>query len=337
MLKVGIVGMGGMGWQHARRYPRLPDAEVTSIADIRPERLDMRRAVQTNLPQEAEATDFSQVTRFGEGRDLIEQSDVDVVDICLPTYLHADYAIAALEAGHHVICEKPMALTASDADRMVATSERTGRLLMIAQVLRFMPEYEYLTELIKTQLYGELRSLNMQRTGARPGWSPDSWFLNPELSGGAILDLHIHDVDYANAVLGVPDRIYATGRMTAAAKAYDVIHACFSYADGPQVHMHAGWAAGRLPFSAGFEAWFDEAFVRWAHGTLEVFPDGREDDPLTPVFDHPDGYLNEIAYFLSCVAAGKQPTRCSPASTRDTLAVIAAELASADAGAIVSG
>lgn len=335
MLKVGIVGMGGMGRHHARRYPQLAEAQITAIADIVPERLEAGATVQTNLSGAGAASDFDKVVRFGEGLELIENADVDVVDICLPTYLHADYAIAALEAGHDVICEKPMALNAEDAARMVDAVEETGRRLMIAQVLRFWPEYEYLTELIKTQPYGALQSLNMRRVGGRPGWSPDNWFLDPELSGGAILDLHIHDVDYANAVFGKPDRIYATGRQTKAAKAYDVIHACFTYDDGPQVHMHAGWAAGDIPFTAGFEAWFDEAFVRYEQGKLKVFADGNDGEPIEPTFESPDGYLNEIAYFLDCVAAGAQPVRCTPASTRDSLVLIAAELESADAGTIV--
>jgi predicted dehydrogenase len=333
MLTVGIVGMGGMGWQHARRYPHLPQAQVTAIADLIPERLAPRAAVETNVSDGAPALLPAEVARYGEGLDLIREAAVDVVDICLPTYLHADYAIAALEAGRHVICEKPMALNAEDADRMVAAVEKTGRRLMIAQVVRFWPAYEHLADLTLSERYGALQSLNLWRVGGRPGWSPDNWFLDPALSGGAILDLHVHDVDYANAVFGMPASIYCTGRQTTSARAYDVVHACFNYPDGPQVHMHAGWAAGRIPFTAGFEAWFDAAFVRYTEGVLQVFPEDGE--PLTPAFASPDAYLNEIAYFLDCVSTDQAPTRCTPASTCDTLVLIDKELASADAGKVV--
>lgn len=99
MLKVGILGMGGMGWHHARRYPQAPTARIVAIADIVPERLEAKDAVAINLVGGESAFDFSAAARYPEAGQLIAEADVDVVDICLPTYLHAQYAIAALEAG----------------------------------------------------------------------------------------------------------------------------------------------------------------------------------------------------------------------------------------------
>jgi predicted dehydrogenase len=326
MLKVGLVGMGGMGWFHASRYMQLPNVQIAAIADIIPERLEAKEAIQINIAADEEAFDFSQVARYGEGMELIEQAEVDLIDICLPTYLHAPYSIAALKAGRHVICEKPMALNPSDADQMIAAAEDADRLLMIAQVLRFWPEYRFLAQTIGNGAYGALRSLNMWRKGGRPGWSPDNWFLNPALSGGMMLDLHIHDVDFINATLGQPDQIYATGRLSAGAKSYDVIHACFTYQDGPQVHMHAGWSAVQIPFVAGFEAWFDGALIVYDKGNLQIFVGQEQIDMVVPAVQSGDGYQEEIAYFLNCIETGTRPDLCSPASTRDSLALIAQEL-----------
>jgi predicted dehydrogenase len=327
MLKVGILGMGGMGWFHAARYLRLPNARIAAIADIVPERLEAREAVQINISDGDAAFDASEVEKYGEAMDLIEGADVDVIDICLPTHLHAPYAIAALEAGHHVLCEKPMALSVDAADEMIDAAKRADRRLMIAHVIRFWPEYAFLRDLITNERYGVLRSLNMWRLGGRPGWAPDNWFLDPARSGGAILDLHIHDVDYVNALFGAPDHVYATGRISKAAKTYDVIHACFGYEGGPQVHMHAGWSAAQIPFRAGFEAWFDVAFLSYRGGELRLFDDLEE--VASKVVDLPDGdgYLGEIAYFLECVEAGKSPDRCLPASTRDSLKIVQREIA----------
>ncbi|MBN2394160.1 MAG: Gfo/Idh/MocA family oxidoreductase [Anaerolineae bacterium] len=328
MLKVGILGMGGMGWYHARRYPSVPNAQIVAIADIVPERLEVKEAVSVNLADEKTVLDLSQAARYGEAVDLIAQADVDVVDICLPTDLHAPYAIKALEAGLHVLCEKPMALSGADCNRMIAAAHAADRRLMIAQCLRFWPEYLYLQHLIVEKPLGALLSLNMSRIGGRPGWSPDNWFLDPKRSGGALLDLHIHDVDYVNAVFGVPDALYATGRAMAEPDSYDVIHACFNYNDGPQVHMHAGWSTAQVPFQASFDAWFERGFVRYADGKLTVF------DNLEKVEGHPaeiepgDGYRNEIAYFLDCVENGAPPTRCMPESTRDSIALIGKEIES---------
>jgi predicted dehydrogenase len=219
-----------------------------------------------------------------------------------------------------------MALNVEDADRMIAAAARADRRLMIAQCIRFWPEYVYLREQIERGAFGNLLSLNMWRMGGRPGWSPDNWFLDPELSGGAILDLHIHDVDYVSAVLGVPDGVYATGRQSAAARTHDVLHAIFTYADGPQVHMHAGWSAAQIPFEAGFEAWFDRAFVRYDAGKLQVFNDPDEVQVVDADYTPGDGYLNEIAYFLDCVEQDVPPAACTPSSTRDSLALIEREL-----------
>ncbi len=328
MLKVGILGMGGMGWFHTSRYMQLPDVKLVAIADIVPERLDAEKMVKMNINAGDVAFDASILARYKDAETLIREADVDVVDICLPTDLHADYAVQAMQTGLHVLCEKPMALTVVDADRMVKTAQQTQRKLMIAQVIRFWPEYIYLRKLIGDGSYGKLRSLNMWRLGARPAWSPDNWFLDPKRSGGAILDLHIHDVDYVNAVLGPPDHLTASGRRSSGAKSYDIIHALFSYEEGPQVHMHAGWSPAAIPFQAGYDAWFDKAFVRYVGGKLQVHDENgpvevRLDDDLSG-----DGYQSEIAYFLDCVRSDTEPVRCMPESTRDSMLLIKQELAS---------
>lgn len=325
-LKVGIVGMGGIGWVHAKRYLQLPTAEITALADLVPERTEPRRDIQYGASAASASSDLTKAVRFGEGMDLIRNADVDVIDICLPTYLHAAYTIAALEAGRHVICEKPMALSAEEGARMVKAAEQANRLLMVAQVIRFWPEYQFLREAISRGVYGTLRSLNIWRTGGWPRWSSGNWYLDPRLSGGALLDLHIHDVDYIQSILGWPDRILATARISERATSYDVIHAIYCYDQGPQVHMYAGWTPFQTPFGAGFDAWFDRAFLRYSQGRLIIFdsPDRiiSREVPVPPG----DGYLNEIAYFLDCVIQGTQPELCSPESTRDSLALIRREI-----------
>jgi predicted dehydrogenase len=124
MLKVGIIGMGMMGWFHARRYLAMADAELVAIADVTPERLEATEAVVGNLADAGQAADLDALARYGDGSALIAEADVDVVDICLPSFLHAPYTIEALNAGRHVICEKPMALGVDEADRMIDAARR---------------------------------------------------------------------------------------------------------------------------------------------------------------------------------------------------------------------
>lgn len=327
MVKVGIAGMGGMGWFHASRYMKLPNVELVAMADIDADRMHAEHAVQINMEDAEARLDPEQVTRYPNAQALIADPALDVVDLCLPTYLHADAAIAALEAGHHVFCEKPMALAVEAADRMIEAAERAERKLMIGQCVRFWPEYVYLRQLIEEGTYGDLRSLTMWRIGGRPGWTTRNWFLDPKLSGGPLLDLHIHDVDYVNDVLGWPDRLEVTARSFGDADRLDAIHAFFDYRDGPQIHMRAGWAPMQIPFESGFEAWFDGAVLRYQNGELRRFTGATEVESDVPPYETGDGYLNEIAYFLRCVENDTAPVRCTPASTRDSVALIQAELA----------
>ncbi|MDF1513155.1 MAG: Gfo/Idh/MocA family oxidoreductase [Anaerolineae bacterium] len=324
MLKVGILGMGGMGWFHASRYLGMDDVRLIAVADIVPERLDLKKKVKMNIDSGDIHAELSNLTTYSEAGTLIESADVDVIDICLPTDLHAEYAILAMKKGKHVLCEKPMALNVRDADKMLQTAKETKQKLMIAQVLRFWPEYLFLKQRIKDEAYGNLRSLNMWRFGSRPTWSPDNWFLDPKRSGGMMLDLHIHDVDYVNAILALPENIAVFGRGSRGAQSIDVIHAVFSYMDGPQIHMHAGWSPAIISFQAGYDAWFDEAFIRYREGSITIFDTQGEIKNLTGL-PTGDAYASEIAYFLDCVRNNQEPTECMPESTRNSIALIEQE------------
>ncbi len=330
MLKIGILGMGMMGRFHASRYLQLPDADLVAIADVTPERLTMEEVVQGNISEAGPAFDFDKVARYDEASTLIAEADVDIVDVCLPTFLHAQYTVEALMAGHHVLCEKPMALSVEEAERMIEASQKADRMLMIAQCIRFWPEYQFLKRCVQEETFGQLLSLNMYRMGGRPIWSWDNWFLDVERSGGPILDLHIHDVDYVNYLLGMPDMLFATARLSPATGSYDVIHACYSYDDGPQVHIHGGWSAAQIPFNAGFDAWFEEGFLRYdGRNTpaLQVFDDMRQAQARPAEYEPGDAYTNEIAYFLQCVETGTPPSECPPESACDSLGLIEEECA----------
>jgi predicted dehydrogenase len=332
--------MGMMGWFHARQYARLPGVEVAAIADLDPARLAAKEEVAGNIAAKGPGIDFAAVARYPTAAALIDEAEVDIVDVCLPTYLHAQYAIRALRAGRHVLCEKPMALTVEDADEMIAAAERADRRLMIAQCIRFWPEYTYLKRAMREGTYGKLLSLNMYRLGGRPVWSWEGWFVDPARSGGTIHDLHIHDVDYANYLLGLPDRIQVVGRTTEATGSYDIVHAAYSYDGGPQVHIHAGWSMAQIPFNYGFEAWFERGFLRCdgkADPRLTVFDNLQHVDGRPAEVEPGDAYYNEIAYFVRCVEQDEPPAECPPRSARDSLALIKREIAAIESGETVSG
>lgn len=330
MLRVGILGMGMMGRFHASRYAQVPNARLVAIADITPERLKAEDAVPGNIADGSAQADLGAVARYADASQLIAEAGVDVVDICLPTYLHARYAIEALGAGHHVLCEKPMALNVEQADRMIDAANRAGRRLMIAQCIRFWPEYRFLSRCVREGTYGKLLSLNMYRMGGRPIWSWENWFVDPARSGGPLYDLHIHDVDYVNSLLGLPEVVHATARMSEATGTYDVVHALYSYDGGPQVHIHAGWSTVQIPFQAGFDAWFERGFLRFdgkSDPPLQVYDDLEHARARPAEYEKGDAYLNEIAYFVDCVEKNAYPEECPPESARDSLGLVTREIA----------
>ena len=338
MLKVGILGMGGMGWNRAPRYFQLPNVELVAIADSGPERLEAKQAVTGNIADNSKPVDLSKVARYSDASQLITQADVDVVDICLPNFEHARYAVEALETGHHVLCEKPMALTVEDADRMIDASRKADRLLMVAQVLRFSPEYLFLRQSVEEGKYGRLLSLSMYRTTRLPWWMAGNWMSDHTRSGGAIHDLHIHDVDYLNYLLGLPDKIHAIGCKSEATGFYDIIYACYDYDDGPQVNIYAGLTLAHLPFNQGYEAWFERSVMRFdsrSEPKIQIF--GELDQGRPAQYEKGDGYTREITYFLGCVEKGEACLECSPESTRDSLALVKKEIAAIESGQTVNG
>ncbi|MBN1642159.1 MAG: Gfo/Idh/MocA family oxidoreductase [Anaerolineae bacterium] len=340
MLKVGMIGMGMMGWLHARRYYEIDGASLVAIADVTPSRLEATEAVVGNLASSGKEVDLAGLARYGDGSELIASADVDMIDICLPSYLHARYAIEALQAGRHVLCEKPMALSVADADRMIDAAERSGQQLMIAQCIRFWPEYLYLQRCVEEETFGKLLSLNMSRMGGRPIWSWENWFTDPARSGGPPYDLHIHDVDFCNAMLGMPDQVQAVGRRSEATGGYDVIHALYEYADGPQVHIHAGWSNAQIPFAAAFDAWFERGFLRYSghqDPPLQIYDDLRQVAARPAEVEPGDAYKAEIAYFVDCVERGTPPVQCPPASARDSLRLIDLEIEALESGRTLRG
>lgn len=323
-----------MGWFHASRYFQIPGTELVAIADIRPERLEAKNAVQINIENRASLPDLSEVQRFSEGSQLITEADVDIVDICLPSFLHARYAIQALRTGHHVLCEKPMALNLDDANAMIEAARQANRKLMIAQCIRFWPEYQFLKQTVQAGTLGKLLLLQMFRIGGLPvGWGWENWFMDPARSGGSLYDLHIHDVDYVNFLLGAPDKIQATSRRTSPGSACEVIQAVFSYTKGPMVSIHSGWSEVMIPFKAGYEAWFEKGFVRLDTDktpVLTVFDDPHKLNPQPAVYTHGDAYFNEIQYFIHCVQSDEEPADCPPESARDSLVLLNRERTAID-------
>ena len=310
-MKLGILGLGFMGRTHLQALKNIPHGEVVAVASDDPVALtgDLS-GVQGNLGTSGERFDFSAMRTYSDWRDALKDSDVEAVDICLPTHLHGPCALAALEAGKHVLVEKPLGLSGDDCDRILDAAAKSDRLLMTAQVLRFFPDYIPLVNLQRSGELGPLRLGLFRRRCSAPTWG--AWLPDPSKSGGGVFDLLIHDVDMMLHLFGPPESVSATG-CEDLAKGIDVIGARCRYSDGSTVIITGGWHHPQsYPFSMEYTVTFDG-------GTVEYSSAGRPPtlykvDGSEQVLEKPekDGYQAEIEYFLECATSGRKPEICPP-------------------------
>ena len=337
MIRVGIVGLGGMGNMHFGCYGSVPSAQVVAIADIQEEKLKPgASSLKINIGEGGAVIDPDRHKLYTNADDLIADANVDMVDICLPTYLHAAYCKKALQAGKHVLCEKPMALTYEESRDVVRTAEKSRGKLMIAQCVRFFPEYEYLNEMVESKRFGRLLQLSLWRGGTPPMWSWENWFLDHKRSGGAILDLHVHDVDFLHYALGRPKAVCSTGAKGPSG-GYDVVDTQYIYEDGRAVRAGANMT---LPRGFGFEAHFMASFERGClrystadpHGLAEITDDGIH----RPALPRKNGYREEIAYFVHCIENNDVPAVVMPESSAFSVKLVEAERKSIETGNAVA-
>jgi predicted dehydrogenase len=306
-VKIGIIGLGFMGATHLKSFLSMESVSVLAVSANNPKALEGDLTeVGGNLGRETAKYDFSQVRKYRNWRDLVNDPEVDAVDVCLPTNLHLEVVTAALQAGKHVLCEKPMALTANECDRMIEAAEQTNKILMIGQVLRFWPEYQYLEQFIRSGQYGKIRTATFVRRSGVPDWS--KWLLDSTRSGGALLDLLVHDVDQALMLFGMPQKVAAKSLGEV-----DTVSATLMYGGGPEVRIQGGWFPSGTPFAMGFQ-------VLAERGHLELTPDGlrlsdEAGNQQTVALPSVDGYDAEVKYFVRCCETGERPERCLPADS----------------------
>ena len=320
-----------MGRMHTQLLKQNEAAELVAIADVQEE---LRERVGAELG----------VATYACGEDLIDAGVADVIWVCVPTYLHAPLSIRALRSGHHVFCEKPMALNAAECSEMIAVAQSTGRMLTVGQVLRFWPEYVFLKNAIDGGTYGRLETLSMIRIGGvTVGWQ--AWFLDEKLGGTQMFDRHIHDTDMTLWLLGKPTAVTAYGQQRDSG---GFVH-CYTRYHYPQVCVSAEGSADQppaFPFTMGYHATFTDGSVHYHSGhtpTLAVYrPDGSVEHPELPDplgnlhvglnITSAGGYFLEGVYFLDCIANGRLPQIVSPHSAMDTVRLVRAEIDSAKQG-----
>lgn len=318
MLKVGLIGCGFMGAMHANCYKNIEGVELVAFADIRKEKAE-ELAVGTNA------------TIYGDGKELIANANVDIIDICLPTYLHAEYAMAAMEKAKYVFVEKPVALTVEEGKKMIEKSKTTGCQVQVGQVIRFWDEYVELKKIIDSGIYGKVVNANFRRLSPRPTWGWKNWLLDSKLSGGAGQDLHIHDVDYALSLFGEPKNFYSVKNSIGEKNSY--VNTIMQY-DDFVVGVEGTWdLPSDYPFTATFRVVFEKAVVENAGGKFMLYTkDGASEIKIEKKelvggveggnISDLGGYYNELVYFCDRAKKGEKvekATLCNGVSSLEFL------------------
>ena len=323
MLRVGLIGCGFMGQMHANCYKNIEGVQLAAVADIRKEKAEAL----------AEGTTAA---IYGDGMELIEQADVDVIDICLPTFLHAKYALAAMEKVHHLFVEKPVTLTIEEGEELIAKSKECGCSVQIGQVIRFWDEYVALKEIADSKKYGRIINANFRRLSPRPDWGWQDWLLDCSLSGGAGQDLHIHDVDYVLSLLGEPKAFYSVKNSMGEKNSY--VHTLMQY-DTCAVSVEGTWdLPSTHPFEATFRVVFEDAVVENAGGKFMLYTKEKAEEIVLEKkqlaggeaaggnISDLGGYYNELVYFCDCAKAGKKIERAELSSAVASLKFLMKEL-----------
>lgn len=293
MKRILLVGFGGMGHVHYVNIQRMDNAEIVGITGTEHDR---KTAEKTGLPF------FLSIT---EG---IQKLSPDAVDITTPTFLHKLHVMEALECGVDVICEKPLALSASDAAEIYRTAEDKGLRVFPALVMRYTKEFAVLSSLIHNGEYGKLIKADFHRLSPMPEWTAGNWLFDKDKSGLIPFDLHIHDLDMIYALFGEPECIdsYAPVDMKTGFPCYYSIE--YGY-ENLLVHAEAGWLRTSMPFTSGWRMIFEKAVAVNEDGRISIYPEKKEMQDLTPHYDivistginvPPTGwYYEEIKHIIS--------------------------------------
>lgn len=335
-IRVGLVGVGFMGKTHADIHLKNPRAQFVAFCDSDPKKAagDWSGGGGNLGDAFGKSFDPRSLKSHATPEELFADPNVDLVDICLPTYLHAQYVLKALAAGKHVLCEKPLSTDLKEAAAVVQAAKKAKGSLMVAQCMRFWPEWEWLKEAVVMKRYGKVHSAVFRRFASTPTWTVNHWILQPKLSGSALFDLHIHDSDYIRFLFGEPKAVFSIGNGGKATQG-GIDHVVTSYLYKNKsllVSAEGGWNADpSYGFTMRYTVVFEKATADFDLGrtgkVLLLNLAGAKEAEVVKVRAS-TGWADEIAYFLECIEKGQAPKVTTPGDAAKSVALCHAELKS---------
>jgi predicted dehydrogenase len=333
MIRVGVVGLGFMGNMHSKNYRALENVKLAAICDIDENKFKDTGRAAGNIESAEAPLDLTGVELFTNFDKMLAKAKLDAISITLPTYMHRDFTIKALDAGLNVLCEKPMALNVAQCRQMIKAADKSGKVLQIGHCIRFWPEYVKTKQIIDSGEYGKIVAATFQRLSLTPTWSWNNWLINGSKSGGAIFDLHIHDSDFVQYVFGIPKAVYTRGTKGPSGS-FDHVVTQYIYDDDKVVTAEGGFVmTPSFGFEMSFNIIFEKATIVYdctRKPAFKLCP--AKGDAFTPEVEPGDGWSREIAHFVKTVSGQKVPEITTPAQSLDSVKLILAEKQSAETG-----
>jgi predicted dehydrogenase len=339
MIHVGIVGLGFMAATHIKAYRQLEDVKIGALCNPSGRHLDgdfskVTGNVGDNAPVVLDMRGVKATKNF---EDVLNDPVIDLIDVCAPTAAHRELSIAALKAGKHVLCEKPLARSSAAARHIVDIAEKSKGFFMPAMCMRFWPGWSWLKENIESKRYGNVLGARFRRVAEPPAWGQKNFFNGAE-SGGGLFDLHVHDVDFVQFCFGRPRSVFSTG-YSKFSGAIDHVLTQYEVVSAAAVTAEGSWAMAKgFGFSMSYTVNFEKATADYdlARGAeaLRLCEEGQS--PRTIECPGPDGYVLELQHLLESIRSGKAPSIVTPRDALSAVEICEAEEKSVNLRQIVS-
>lgn len=325
MKRVAVIGFGFMGIMHSRQLLVSEGVELVAIIekDVASVAKKLNEQVGNFAVGEVDNTALLKVPVYSSLADCLQEQKLDAVHVCVHTELHYPLVKEALNNDLHVLVEKPFVLDVEQGEELVALAAEKKRVLMVAHVVRFMSPYQKLLGFIETKEYGDLKFLSLSRFSGVPQWG--QWLekqKNYGISGGALFDLVIHDIDFAAFAVGVPSELSNKTILPGKLSRHDYVSATWHYPDSDLVVRIEGGNVfhARFPFRAEYTAVFEQATMSYSTSDAEnILVSGHTEQTTIPANDLGDGYFNEIQLFYTALQKGELTEKYSPESALETI------------------
>ncbi|MBK6284144.1 MAG: Gfo/Idh/MocA family oxidoreductase [Draconibacterium sp.] len=322
-IRIAVVGFGFMGITHTMNILKNPGLELVAIVDKNPEniRKNINEQVGNFSTGGISEKEIANIKIYSSLEDCIADEQLDACVIAVHTDFHYKLTKLAFEAGINVLLEKPFCLNISEGEELIELAANKGLLLMIAHVVRFMPAYQKLKNWIDSGEFGNLNFLSMTRFSGVPAWG--QWKEKQKefgSSGGALFDLVIHDIDFIQWAVGIPESIESTilpGKLSR----HDYLNARWKYNSGINVKIEGGNIFHTaFPFQAGFSAGFEKASIVYSSTNPENIIVATDTETIKiPGGDAMEGYSGELNYFVDCLKNKTKPEKCMPESALQSI------------------